>query len=140
MNNAPYTCELGYDYYPVDQNSGKLGSLENILEDGSCSGNTAVAVTDLAGAGANGNCCGQGSGGIGVLQIAKGAQINCTPSMLTFCGDDVVPNGLHFDPASKNVLFTDADTGQIYIGHLNFAKIDDDREQFDNTGRPRTVP
>jgi hypothetical protein len=37
-------------------------------------------------------------------------------------------------------LFTDADTGQIYIGHLNFAKIDDDREQFDNTGRPRTVP
>jgi hypothetical protein len=42
--------------------------------------------------------------------------------MLTFCGDDVVPSGLYFDPSSKNVFFADADTGGIYIGRLNFGK------------------
>jgi hypothetical protein len=120
-NNAPYTCEPGYDYYPVDQSTGHLGSLENIFEDGSCSGNTAVAVTDQIAGGA-GACCGQGSGGLGVIQISTGRQINCDASMLTFCGDDVVPSGLYFDPSSKNVFFADADTGGIYIGRLNFGK------------------
>jgi hypothetical protein len=121
FNNGPYTCELGYGYYPVNQSTGHLGSLENIVEGGSCSGNSAVAVTDQIAGGAGGPC-GQGCGGISVLQISTGKEIECTPSMLTFCGDDVAPSGLYFDPAGKNVFFTDADTSEIYIGHLNFAK------------------
>lgn len=121
FNNGPYTCEQGYGDYPVNQGTGRLGSLENIVEGGSCSGNSAVAVTDQVAGGAGGPC-GQGCGGIGVLQLSTGKWIECTPSMLTFCGDDVVPSGLYFDPASKNVFFTDADTGEIYIGRLNFGK------------------
>ena len=27
FNNGPYTCELGYSYYPVNQSTGRLGSL-----------------------------------------------------------------------------------------------------------------
>jgi hypothetical protein len=118
-NSAPYTCEPGYDYYPVNQSTGHLGSLENIYEDGFCSGNTAVAVTDQI-AGGGGACCGQGSGGLGVIQISTGRQIDCDSSMLTFCGDD--EDGLYFDPASRNVFFADYDTKEIYIGRLNFAK------------------
>jgi hypothetical protein len=121
LNDAPYTCELGYDYFPVDQTTGHLGSANNILEGGSCSGVTAVAVTDQI-AGSAGTCCGQGSGGIYVLQRASQESINCTPAMLTFCGDDVVSNGLYFDPASRNLFFADADTNAIYIGRLSFAK------------------
>jgi hypothetical protein len=119
FNNGPYTCEPGYDDYPVDQNTGHLGSLEYVVSDGSCSGTTVVAVTDQVAGGA-GTCCGQGSGGLGVIQIATQKAIECSVSMLTFCGDDV--DGLYFDPASRNVFFADYDTKEIYIGRLNFAK------------------
>jgi|HubBroStandDraft_1064217.scaffolds.fasta_scaffold09387_3 hypothetical protein len=120
FNDGPFTCEWGYDYYPVNQNTGHLGSLENILAGGSCSGVTAVAVSDQVG-GSAGTCCGPGSGGIFALQMATNKQIECTPSMLTFCGDDVNQNGLYFDPPSRNLFFADADANEIYIGRLNFA-------------------
>jgi hypothetical protein len=96
-DNGPYTCEPGYDYYPVDPNTGQLGSLENVISDGSCSGGTAVAVTDQVAGGA-GTCCGQGSDGVVIIQIASQKEIGCNVSILTFCGDDVA--GLYFDPAS----------------------------------------
>jgi hypothetical protein len=99
--------------------TGHLGSLENVVSDGSCSGATVVAVTDQVAGGA-GTCCGQGTGGLGIIQIATQKEIECNVSMLTFCGDDV--EGLYFDPASRNVFFADFDTKEIYIGRLNFAK------------------
>ena len=119
FNDGPFTCENGYSSYPVDQSTGLLGSLTTIIEGGSCSGISAVAVTDQVGGGAGGPC-GQGCGGISVLQIATSKWINCTDSMLTFCGDEVASNGLYFDPASRNVFFADTNTNQIEIGGLNF--------------------
>jgi hypothetical protein len=118
-DNAPYTCEPGYDYYPVDQATGQLGSLQNFVSAGSCSGGTAVAATDRVG-GTSSSCCGQGSGGIFVLQIPSQKEINCSASMLTFCGDQV--DGLYFDPASRNLFFGDLNTNETYIARLNFAK------------------
>ncbi len=118
FNNGPFTCEDGYSSYPVNQGTGLLGSLETVVANGQCSGTTAVAVTDQISGGAGG--WNQGFGGISVLQTATGKEIECTPSMLTFCGDNVAANGLYFDPASRNVFFADAYTNQIDIGGLNF--------------------
>ncbi len=119
FNNGPYTCEWGYDYYPVDQGSGHLGSLQNIVEGGSCSGPSAVAVSDSVAGGAGGPC-GQGCGGVGVTQLSSGKVINCTSSMLLFCGDAVAFDGLYFDPVGRSLFFADTNTHQTYIGNLNF--------------------
>ena len=103
----------------MDQNTGQLGSLENVIFDGSCFGGTAVAVTDQVAGGA-GTCCGQGSGSVVIIHMASQKKVGCNVSILTFCGDDVA--GLYFDPASRNVFFADLDTQEIFIGRLNFAK------------------
>jgi hypothetical protein len=118
FNNGPFTCEDGYSSYAVNQDTGHLGSLETVVVNGSCSGTNAVAVTDQISGGAGG--WSQGFGGISVLRSATEEEINCTPSMLSFCGDDVAVNGLYFDPASRNVFFADSYTDQIDIGRLNF--------------------
>jgi hypothetical protein len=110
---------VGYYYFLVDRGSGHLGSLQNLAENGSCSGPFAVAVSDQVVGGAGGPC-GQGCGSIGIVQLATGKIIECSASMLTFCGDDVAWDGLYFDPDSRNVFFADADTREIYIGNLNF--------------------
>jgi hypothetical protein len=120
-DDGPYTCLPGYDYYDVSQQTGRLGP-KNILlyGGGSCSGPTAIALTDLLNATAS-SCCGQGSGYLSVYRTGTQEAINCTTQNVTSCGDEVGP--LNLDPASQNVFFGDIDTGLTNIGHLDFTTL-----------------
>jgi hypothetical protein len=118
FDNGPYTCIIGYDFYPVDQSSGALGGLMPMFYgQADCIAAGAVAITDTLAANASA-CCGPGSGGVGVNQTFGGQNIGCDAPMLAFCGDDVAQ--LNLDPANENLFFGDLDTGTTYIGHLDF--------------------
>jgi hypothetical protein len=119
LDNGPYTCIIGYDFYPVDQTSGALGGLMPMFYgQADCQGISGIALTDTVTASASA-CCGSGSGGILVYQTFAGQEIGCVASNLKFCGDDVAQ--LNLDPASENLFYGDSDTGVTYIGHLDFA-------------------
>jgi hypothetical protein len=118
LDNAPFTCLPGYDYYTVNQQTGQLGPLTGLLSGGSsCSGPTAIALTDLLTGDAS-SCCGTGSGYLAVNRTGTQQTVNCNRQNLTFCGDIVAR--LFLDPASENVFFGDADRGVTAVGHLDF--------------------
>lgn len=116
-DDGPHTCIVGYDYYTVNQTTGQLGPVTQLFYgQADCSGSGAVTFTDKLTAMAQA-CCGAGSGFVNVNPIFNGKAISCeyTPA---FCQDSVAQ--LALDPASKNLFFGDAVTGQTYIGHLDF--------------------
>jgi 6-phosphogluconolactonase (cycloisomerase 2 family) len=119
FDSGPFTCDPGYDYYDVNQQTGNLGKLTNLMSVSSdCGGSSAAAASDKLVAAEN-TCCGFGSG---YLQISSTSNpglflISCQAKDVGFCGDDA--NDMSFDPASLNLLFADQDAGQTYIGHLN---------------------
>jgi hypothetical protein len=121
-DSGPFTCDPGYDYYNVNQQTGNLGKLTNLMSVSTdCGGSSAAAVSDKLVAAEN-TCCGIGSG---VLQISSTSNlgeplITCRAENAEFCGDDA--SGMSFDPASQNLIFADQDNGQTYIGHLNVAE------------------
>ncbi len=121
FDSAPFTCLPGYDYYTVDQQTGHLGPLKTLLYGGgSCSGPTAIALTDLLTASSS-SCCGQGTGALGVYRTGTQKAIQCGPQNVAFCGDEVAR--LNLDPASQNVFFGDIDTGLTDVGHLDFTTL-----------------
>ncbi|HEY6337845.1 MAG TPA: hypothetical protein VIW68_05075 [Candidatus Sulfotelmatobacter sp.] len=118
-DNGPHTCIIGYDYYAVNQTTGHLGPVTQLFYgQADCSGAGAVTFTDKFTAMAQA-CCSSGSGFVNVNPTFAGKAISCeyTPA---FCADSV--GNLALDPASKNLFFGDANTGQTYIGHLDFVK------------------
>ena len=119
FDDGPNTCEPESDYYKVDQNTGDLGALRNLVTaslDCGGSGET-VANDQLTGVGST--CCGPGSGYLQITRISTGKQITCQASDLNFCGDDA--GDIVFDPSSQNVVFPDTDVKETFIGHLVFA-------------------
>jgi len=119
FDNAPYTCNPGYDTYQVDQSTGDLGALTTLIEvNADCGGGAGVTVNDQLTA-VVGACCGAGSGFLGITKTATGQQINCQASNLTFCGDE--SSYIALDPASRNVVFGDLDAKKTYVGRLDFA-------------------
>jgi 6-phosphogluconolactonase (cycloisomerase 2 family) len=118
FDDGPHTCIIGYDYYLVNQTTGRLGSLKSLFyAQADCSGHGAVTLSDLLSASASA-CCGAGSGSLTIASIAGKPKISCeyTPA---FCADD--PGQLAFDPANKNIFFSDMDLNQVFIGHIDFA-------------------
>jgi hypothetical protein len=119
FNNGPYTCIVGYDYYTVNQTSGKLGPRTTLTYgEASCNTDGGVAITDQVAA-ADSSCCGQGSGYLNINQTMTGKNIACQAVNLTFCGDQVY--FMYVDPASQNLFFGDADAHITYVGHFDFA-------------------
>jgi hypothetical protein len=116
-NYGPHTCEFGYDYYVVNQTTGRLGSLIPLTGVDCLDAGGATATTDLVTA-TDTDCCGQGSGWVDVTRRSSGQNIVCGPGMLAFCGDDVW--AVSIDPASRNIFFADADVKQVFIGHIDF--------------------
>jgi hypothetical protein len=117
-DDGPFTCIPGYDYFTVNETTGQLGPLKTLMfSNGSCSGPSAIALTDQLFAD-SASCCGPGSGVVQVYRTGTQQVIQCGPQNLTFCGDEVGP--LNLDPASKNVFVGDADTGITDVGHLDF--------------------
>jgi hypothetical protein len=118
FDDGPHTCIIGYDDYPVNQTTGRLGPLKSLFyAQADCSGRGAVTVSELLSASASA-CCSAGSGSLNIASIAGKPKVSCeyTPA---FCADD--PGALAFDPASKNIFFSDIDLNQVFIGHINFA-------------------
>jgi len=114
--NAPFTCEIGYKYYPVDDN-GLLGSLQYGIG-ADCGGNwVAVAASDAAMASAL-NCCGQGWGELTILS-ASGETLECSTDMQAVCGDNLY--SLNFDPTSKNLFILDGNAGRVDVARVDFA-------------------
>ncbi len=119
FDNGPYTCIVGYDYYTVNQTSGKLGPRTTLTWGGaSCNTDGGVAITDQVAA-ADSSCCGQGSGYLNVNQTATGKNIACQSTNLALCGDQVYL--MYLDPASQNLFFGDADLQLTYVVHVDFA-------------------
>jgi hypothetical protein len=120
-DDGPYTCEPGYDGYPVNQANGNLGAMKQLIAgNANCGSSSAVTITDQLG-GAEHACCGAGSGYVEITRIASGTQIFCQASNLTFCGDDA--GDITFDPASENIIFPDTDVKETFIGHIDFAQL-----------------
>jgi len=116
-DNGPHTCGFGYDYYVVNQTTGRLGSLIPLTGVDCLDAGGAVATTDLVTA-TDTNCCGRGSGWLEVTRRSTGRTIQCSSEMLAFCGDDV--SALSIDPASRKIFFADFDVKQVLIGHIDF--------------------
>jgi len=116
---GPYTDIIGYDYYSVDQTTGRLGALQNMFyaQTGECQTGCVVAVTDLLSA-VDGVCCGPPSGNVVVTLSSTGQQILCPPND-TFCTDDVA--NLAIDPANANVFFGDSTASETYILNVDFS-------------------
>lgn len=103
FDGGPYTCEPGYDGYPVNQANGNLGKPKQLIAgNANCGSSGAVTITDQVG-GAQHACCGAGSGYLEIVRLASGTQIFCQASNLTFCGDDA--GDITLDPASENIIF-----------------------------------
>jgi hypothetical protein len=122
-DTGPETFIIGYDYYPVDQTTGRLGTLQNMFYSQAyeCGTTCAVAVTDLLSA-EDGVCCGPPSGEIVVtLTASNGAkQASCPRSGDSgFCTDDVA--ALAIDPANANVFFGDKTASETYILSVDFS-------------------
>jgi 6-phosphogluconolactonase (cycloisomerase 2 family) len=119
LDDGPYTSIFGYDFYPVNQTTGRLGTLQNIFDaqTGECSTGCVVTVTDRLSA-VDGVCCGPGSGFISVSLWAVEKSITC-PQSDTFCTDDVA--GLAVDPANTNVFFGDETTSETYVLNVDFS-------------------
>jgi 6-phosphogluconolactonase (cycloisomerase 2 family) len=122
-DNGPYTSAIGYDYYPVNQATGGLGTLQTMFyaQTYECGSSCAVAVTDLLSAN-DGLCCGPTSGEIAVtLTSSNGATQAFCPSSgdSGVCTDDVA--SLVIDPANKNVFFGDKTAGETFILNVDFA-------------------
>ncbi len=118
-DDGPHTCIIGYDDYPVNQTTGRLGPLKSLFyAQADCSGQGAVTVNDVFSASASA-CCSSGSGSLAIASIAGKLLVACenTPA---FCVDD--PGALAFDPASKNIFFSDIDVNQVFIGHIDLGK------------------
>ncbi|HZR59078.1 MAG TPA: hypothetical protein VFA74_19580 [Terriglobales bacterium] len=119
-DDGPHTCIIGYDYYNVNQTTGSLGPQKSLFyAQADCSSAGAVAVTDFV-TGAASACCGSGSRSLNITSIANNKQmIGCeyTPA---FCADQAAQ--LAFDPASKNIFFSDIGQNETFVGHLDFAK------------------
>jgi hypothetical protein len=117
-DGGPYTDIVGYDYYPVNQTTGRLGTLQNMFyaQTGECQTGCVVAVTDLLSA-VDGVCCGPPSGNVVVTLTSTGQQILC-PQSDTFCTDDVA--NLAIDPANANVFFGDSTASETYILNVDF--------------------
>jgi hypothetical protein len=119
LDDGPFTCNPGFDYYNVNQTTGALGKVTPLIEvNTDCGGTSSVAVTDRL-IGIENACCGAGSG---TLQIFKESNpnepvITCQSSNIPFCGDDAF--GLSFDPLSDNIIFPDEDANQIDVGHVD---------------------
>jgi len=119
FDNGPYTCNPGFDSYQVNQSTGSLGPLTNLIEvSADCGGTAEVTVNDQL-TGAVSTCCSVGSGYVTITTISTGQQIFCQASNLTFCGDDA--GDIAFDPAGENIVFPDTDVNKTYVGHIDFA-------------------
>lgn len=118
-DNGPYTDAIGYDYYPVNQTTGELATLQTMFyaQTYECETGCVVAVTDVLSA-VDGVCCGPPSGNVVVTLTSTGQQILC-PQSDTFCTDDVA--NLAIDPANANVFFGDQTAGQTYILNVDFS-------------------
>jgi len=121
FDSAPFTCNDGYDAYPVNQSTGALGALGGIVGvDSECGEIDNIAVSDQLG-GYSRDCCGTGSGFIRLRLISTGQQINCDHTMLQYCGD----NGpLYFDPTSQNLFFNDNVLNLLFISRIDFTTSD----------------
>jgi hypothetical protein len=106
-----HVCSVGYDYYPVNQTNGQLGSLIGSVGY-DCESAGGVAVSDETTASAQA-CC-----GVGITRVATGQSISCGPAMQTFCGDWAF--WLSLDPGGQNLFFADRNTSQISIGHMDW--------------------
>lgn len=118
VDDGPHTCIQNYDYFPVDQTTGLLGNMKPLVGWGDCGNMSAGTVSDVAMATSDAPY-GQGSGTVVVRRIANGEQITCTTTMLTFCGDE--SNSLAFDPTSRNLFFSDYDSVQVLLAHIDWA-------------------
>jgi hypothetical protein len=117
VDSAPFTCNYGYDEYPVNLKTGALGSLADMVQvDTECGEIDNVAISDQL-TGYSRDCCGTGSGIIRLRLISTGQQINCDHTMLQFCGD----NGpIYFDPNSQNLFFNDNVLNFLFVSRINF--------------------
>jgi hypothetical protein len=124
LDGGPYTSIFGYDYYAVNQTTGRLGPLQNMFyaQAYECGTTCAVAVTDILSA-EDGVCCGPPSGEIVVTLTASNGktQASCPPpggSDSGFCTDDVA--SLAIDPANANIFFGDQTANETYILNVDF--------------------
>jgi hypothetical protein len=117
-DSGPYTDIIGYDYYPVNQSTGRLGALQNMFyaQTGECQTGCVAVVTGLLSA-VDGVCCGPASGNVVVTLTSTGQQILC-PQSDTFCADDVA--NLAIDPANANVFFGDSTANETYVLNVDF--------------------
>jgi 6-phosphogluconolactonase (cycloisomerase 2 family) len=118
-DNGPDTDAIGYDYYPVNQTTGELGTLQMMFyaQTYECETGCVVAVTDVLSA-VDGVCCGPSSGNVVVTLTSTGKQILC-PQSDTFCTDDVA--NLAIDPANANVFFGDETASETYVLNVDFS-------------------
>ncbi len=119
FDSGPYTGIIGYDYYPVNQTTGRLGALQSMFyaQTGECQTGCVAAVSDLLSA-VDGVCCGPSSGNVVVTLTSTGKGILC-PQSDTFCTDEVA--NLAIDPANANVFFGDQTAGETYILNVDFS-------------------
>jgi hypothetical protein len=118
VDDGPFTCEPEYDSYRVNQTTGNLGRLTNLVTvTADCGGTAAVTINDQL-TGWESTCCGPGSGYLQITRMSTGKQIDCQFANNTFCGDDA--GDLTFDPESQNLVFPDIDAKKTFVGHLDF--------------------
>jgi hypothetical protein len=116
-----HACFVSYDYYPVNQTNGELGSLVRGVVGFDCSfAFGGVAFSDETAAYAE-NSVGPGGGVVGVIHLATGQTIICQTAMQTFCGDE--PFWISLDPSGQNLFFADRDTLQVSIGHIDWTNL-----------------
>jgi hypothetical protein len=116
-NSGGHSCSGGYDYYPVNQTNGQLGSLISSVSFDCTFSAGAVAISDESTASAQ-NFNGPGSGWVSINNLGTGQNIFCQAAMQTFCGDEA--GALSLDPGGQNLFFADGDTGHISIGHMDW--------------------
>jgi len=116
-DDGPHSCGAAYYYYPVNQKTGMLGTLNYLVGWGDCGVMEVGAVSDRLTVVSDARF-GPGSGSVVINNLTSGQQILCGPSMAAFCGDET--NGLTFDPVSRNLFFWDYDTNQVNLGHINW--------------------
>jgi hypothetical protein len=97
-NNGPHTCAVDYEYYPVNQTNGQLGSLIDVVGFDCSFAFGGVAFSDETAAQAQ-NGGGPGSGFVGIKNLHTEQSIGCQATMATFCGDE--PFWLSLIPAVR---------------------------------------
>jgi len=117
QESAPFTSGLGYDYYGVDQTTGRLSSLKAVpnSETFNCTESCGVGITDLIVA-TTSSCCGSPLGIVQVSNNVTGQTITCQASMLSVCGGGGDP---YIDPSGQNVVLPAYQTFQVT--HIDFA-------------------